>query len=182
MGTPPFLISLLLLFSLSPPLSVSGNPELTALIELKASLDPQNARLASWTVSGDPCGGSFEGVACNDKGQVVTLSLQGKRLSGELSPAIGGLKHLTGLYLHYNSLHGEIPGEISALTELTDLYLNVNSLSGDIPPELGHLASLQGSCSYVLPPRKSTYATLYHIFGHNCVQSRLMHVVESCVR
>ncbi|KAI8564643.1 hypothetical protein RHMOL_Rhmol03G0196900 [Rhododendron molle] len=139
MGTPPFLISLLLLFSLS----VSGNPELTALMELKASLDPQNARLTSWTVSGDPCGGSFEGVACNDKGQVVTLSLQGKRLSGELSPAIGGLKHLTGLYLHYNSLHGKIPGEISALTELTDLYLNVNSLSGDIPPELGNLASLQ---------------------------------------
>ncbi|KAG5558430.1 hypothetical protein RHGRI_008385 [Rhododendron griersonianum] len=142
MGTPPFLISLLLLFSLSPPLSVSGNPELTALMELKASLDPQNARLTSWTVSGDPCGGSFEGVACNDKGQVATLSLQGKRLSGDLSPAIGGLKHLTVLQLCYNQFTGSIPTQLGYLKKLTVLAMQSNQFTGAIPASLGDLGML----------------------------------------
>lgn len=141
MGFPPLLLCfLLILFAVS----VTGNDELRALMDLKASLDPENALLTSWTVSGDPCDGSFEGVACNDRGQVANISLQGKRLKGKLSPAIGELPHLTGLYLHYNALYGEIPREISKLIELTDLYLNVNNLSGEIPPELGNMSSLQG--------------------------------------
>lgn len=113
-------------------------------MDLKASLDPANALLTSWTVSGNPCDGSFEGIACNEKGQVANISLQGKGLKGKLSPAIAGLTHLTGLYLHYNSLYGEIPREISNLVELSDLYLNVNDLSGEIPQELGNMSNLQG--------------------------------------
>lgn len=124
--------------------SVCGDAELRALMELKASLDPENALLSSWTVSGDPCDRSFEGVACNEQGQVANISLQGRGLSGKLSPAVGELRHLTGLYLHYNSLYGEIPPEIANLTKLSDLYLNVNNLSGEIPLELGKMASLQG--------------------------------------
>lgn len=113
-------------------------------MRLKASLDPESKLLSSWTSSDDQCGGSFEGVACNEKGQVANISLQGKGLSGKLSPAVAELRHLTGLYLHYNALYGEIPREISSLSELSDLYLNVNNLSGEIPPELGNLANLQG--------------------------------------
>ncbi|KAA8533832.1 hypothetical protein F0562_031349 [Nyssa sinensis] len=143
MGSSAFLFSLLLIFAISQPSSVRGKAELRALMDMKASLDPDNAYLTSWTVSGDPCDGSFEGVACNEKGQVANISLQGKGLSGKLSPAVAWLKHLTGLYLHYNSLYGELPREISNLTELNDLYLNVNNLSGNIPPELGNMASLQ---------------------------------------
>ncbi|CAK9161055.1 unnamed protein product [Ilex paraguariensis] len=143
MGISVFICFLLLLSTMFSPLHVCGNVELSALMDMKASLDPENTFLTSWTVSGDPCDGSFEGVACNEKGQVANISLQGKRLSGKLSPAVTGLKHLTGLYLHYNALYGEIPREISNLTELSDLYLNVNNLSGEIPPELGNIASLQ---------------------------------------
>lgn len=110
---------------------------------LKASLDPENLHLGSWVVPADPCDGRFEGVACNEKGQVTNISLQGKGLAGKLSPEIGRLKYLTGLYLHYNSLYGEIPKEIGDLTELSDLYLNVNNLSGEIPPELGNMQNLQ---------------------------------------
>ncbi|KAL8539627.1 hypothetical protein ACS0TY_001293 [Phlomoides rotata] len=140
MGFSPilFLLSLMLTFSSGDP-----NTELTSLLDLKAGLDPENLHLGSWVVSGEPCGGSFEGVACNDKGQVANISMQGKGLAGKLSPAIGGLKHLTGLYLHYNSLYGEIPAEIANLTELTDLYLNVNNLSGEIPSVLGYMQNLQ---------------------------------------
>ncbi|KAB1208172.1 Protein NSP-INTERACTING KINASE 2 [Morella rubra] len=112
-------------------------------MDMKAALDPHNQYLSSWTINGDPCDGFFEGVACNEKGQVANISLQGKGLSGKLSPAIAGLRYLTGLYLHYNSLYGEIPREIASLTELSDLYLNVNNLSGEIPPELGSMAALQ---------------------------------------
>uniref|UniRef100_A0A7C9ABX7 Receptor protein serine/threonine kinase n=1 Tax=Opuntia streptacantha TaxID=393608 RepID=A0A7C9ABX7_OPUST len=121
----------------------SANPELRALMNIKAALDPGNKLLRTWTVDGDPCGGSFEGVACNDRRKVANISLQGRGLAGKLSPAIGDLKDLSGLYLHYNALSGEIPREIASLTQLTDLYLNFNNFSGSIPPEIGHLSSLQ---------------------------------------
>lgn len=112
-------------------------------MELKSSLDPTNKVLKSWTSNSDPCAGSFEGVACNNDLKVVNISLQGKGLSGTISPAIAGLNSLSGLYLHYNSLSGEIPKEISNLPELSDLYLDVNNFSGSIPPEISNMAGLQ---------------------------------------
>lgn len=139
MGFKLFLVSLLVLVTW-----VGANTELRALLDMKAALDPEERYLSSWTINGDPCDGAFEGVACNEKGQVANISLQGKGLYGKVSPAIAGLKHLTGLYLHYNSLYGEIPREIANLTELSDLYLNVNNLSGAIPPEIGGMGNLQG--------------------------------------
>ena len=124
---------------------INGNAEVKALMELKSSLDPDNKYLQSWTDEGDPCSNdSFEGVACNLHLKVANISLQGKGLTGSISPAVAGLKCLSGLYLHYNSLSGVIPIEISNLTELIDLYLNVNNLSGTIPPHIGNMASLQG--------------------------------------
>lgn len=123
--------------------TVHGNAELRALMDMKAGLDPENKILTSWTSDGDPCSGSFDGVACNEHRKVANISLQGKRLSGKVSPAVARLKCLSGLYLHYNSLTGEIPAEISNLHELSDLYLNVNNLSGGIPSKIGNMAGLQ---------------------------------------
>ncbi|KAF8412377.1 hypothetical protein HHK36_000341 [Tetracentron sinense] len=137
------LFSVLVLVTFSGLQAVCGNAELKALMEMKAAFDPENRFLSSWTSDGDPCSGSFEGVACNEHGKVANISLQGKGLSGKVSPAISGLKSLSGLYLHYNSLSGEIPREISNLTQLSDLYLNVNNLSGTIPAEIGNMSSLQ---------------------------------------
>ncbi|CAA0820573.1 Leucine-rich repeat protein kinase family protein [Striga hermonthica] len=122
---------------------VAGNTELRALMEIKSSLDPANKCLSSWAAAGEPCSGSFVGVACNEHRKVANISLQGKGLAGKLTPAVAELKCLSGLYLHYNSLQGEIPVEIANLTELTDLYLNFNNLTGAIPPEIGKMASLQ---------------------------------------
>ncbi|CAI9260984.1 unnamed protein product [Lactuca saligna] len=141
MGVSSFLLLLSLFFTTLCTPTVCGNAELRALMDIKASLDPHNTHLGSWTVLGNPC--DFEGVACNANGQVANISLQGKGLSGKLSPAFSELKHLTGLFLHYNSLSGDFPSEISNLTELSDLYLNVNNLSGSIPVELGNMESLQ---------------------------------------
>ncbi|XVF63887.1 hypothetical protein PTKIN_Ptkin09bG0122100 [Pterospermum kingtungense] len=53
--------------------------------------NPDDKYLSSWTINGDPCDGSFKGIGCNEKGQIANISLQGKRLSGKLSPAIVGL-------------------------------------------------------------------------------------------
>jgi hypothetical protein len=124
----------------------SRNAELDALMELKAALDPAGRALASWARGGDPCGRGdyFEGVACDARGRVATISLQGKGLAGAVPPAVAMLPALTGLYLHYNALRGEIPRELAALPGLTELYLGVNNLSGPIPVELGRLGSLQG--------------------------------------
>ncbi|PON59956.1 Tyrosine-protein kinase [Trema orientale] len=141
MGFTVFLFTILIF--ITNPRWVYGNAELGALMDIKASLDPENLYLSSWAINGDPCDGSFEGIACNELGHVANISLQGKGLSGKLSPAITGLKYLTGLYLHYNSLYGDIPKEISNLSDLNDLYLNVNNLSGEIPPEIGSMANLQ---------------------------------------
>ncbi|THU44219.1 hypothetical protein C4D60_Mb02t05100 [Musa balbisiana] len=133
-----------LLFLLAVELELSwGNPEVRALMEVKAALDPEDRILSSWTSEGDPCRGNFEGVACNEHGKVANISLQGKGLTGSISPAVAGLKCLSGLYLHYNAISGKIPREIANLTELSDLYLNVNNLSGSIPVEVGTMTSLQ---------------------------------------
>lgn len=117
--------------------------ELTTLLEVKTELDPEDKHLASWSINGDLCK-DFEGVGCDWKGRVSNISLQGKGLSGKISPNIAKLKHLTGLFLHYNALVGDIPRELGNLSELTDLYLNVNNLSGEIPSNIGKMQGLQG--------------------------------------
>ncbi|KAF5731660.1 LRR receptor-like serine/threonine-protein kinase [Tripterygium wilfordii] len=137
------LVCLLLLFPLHSPCHSSPITELDLLLQIKASLDPQDKFLTSWTSDSDPCTGSFEGVACNEFGNVANISLQGKGLSGSLPAALGGLRNLTGLYLHFNTLNGEIPAEVSQLSQLSDLYLNVNNLSGEIPPQIGNMPNLQ---------------------------------------
>nr|XP_043627971.1 LRR receptor-like serine/threonine-protein kinase GSO2 [Erigeron canadensis] len=118
--------------------------ELKILLKIKSFLDPKGQTLTSWSPDAKSyCDGSFEGIACNEFGKVMNISLQGKGLFGQIPPEIGDLKSLSGLYLHFNGLHGEIPKEIGELTQLTDLYLNVNNLSGEIPTELQNMANLQ---------------------------------------
>ncbi|XP_020676216.1 LRR receptor kinase SERK2 [Dendrobium catenatum] len=134
---------LLLLLSFCHLEVVRGNAELEALMEVKAALDPEGRFLSSWAVGEAPCAGTFVGVACNERGQVANISLQGKGLSGSISPAVARLKSLSGLYLHYNAISGSVPKEISSLTQLSDLYLNVNNLSGNIPEEIGGMINLQ---------------------------------------
>ncbi|KAL1222211.1 Protein NSP-INTERACTING KINASE 2 [Cardamine amara subsp. amara] len=126
----------------STQLGAEPTEELKTLMEIKTELDPEDKHLASWSINGDPCK-DFEGIGCDWKGQVSNISLQGKALSGKISPNIAKLKHLTGLFLHYNALVGDIPRELGNLSELTDLYLNVNNLSGEIPSNIGKMEGLQ---------------------------------------
>ncbi|KAF8670992.1 hypothetical protein HU200_050266 [Digitaria exilis] len=138
-------VLLLLLLASAPGAVVpASDGEVRALLALGAALDPTRRLLPSWAPGRDPCGQpGFEGVACDARGAVANVSLQGKGLAGTLAPAVSGLRALTGLYLHYNKLRGGIPRELAALSGLTDLYLDVNGFSGPIPPEIGAMASLQ---------------------------------------
>ncbi|CAE6182263.1 unnamed protein product [Arabidopsis arenosa] len=133
--------TLLILLSifLSTPSNVRGNAELKALMELKSSLDPENKLLRSWTFNGDPCDGSFEGIACNQHLKVANISLQGKRLVGKLSPAVAELKYL---YLNVNNFSGEIPVDIGSMAGLQVMDLCCNSLTGKIPNNIGSLKKL----------------------------------------
>ncbi|KAL1201677.1 Protein NSP-INTERACTING KINASE 2 [Cardamine amara subsp. amara] len=135
------LLVLLLIF-LSTPQTVRGNAELKALMELKSSLDPENKLLRSWTFNGDPCDGSFEGIACNQHLKVANISLQGKRLTGKMSPAVAELKCLADLYLNVNNFSGEIPAEIGSMAGLQVMDLCCNSLTGEIPKNIGSLKNL----------------------------------------
>ncbi|KAK8963632.1 hypothetical protein KSP40_PGU011086 [Platanthera guangdongensis] len=58
--------------------SACGNSELEALMEVKTALDPERRFLSSWSFGEDPCSGAFVGVACNERGMVANISLQGK--------------------------------------------------------------------------------------------------------
>lgn len=140
---------LLPLLVLAQEARAADDGEVSALLALGAALDPTGRLLPSWAPGRDPCasGAGFEGVACDARGAVANVSLQGKGLAGTLPPAVAGLRSLTGLYLHYNALRGGIPRELAALGALTDLYLDVNNFSGPIPPEIGAMASLQGTLS-----------------------------------
>ncbi|CAL5036539.1 unnamed protein product [Urochloa decumbens] len=136
-----FTLPLLLLSILAA--SARNEEDARALAALKRALDPSGRVLGSWTPSGNPCGSSFVGVTCDPAGRVTAVSLQGRGLSGSLTPAVAGLQRLQGLYLHYNGIKGPIPREIGKLSELTDLYLDVNHLTGPVPVEIAAMTNLQ---------------------------------------
>nr|GMC82726.1 LRR receptor-like serine/threonine-protein kinase GSO1 [Ipomoea batatas] len=136
-----FWLSIVLLAHPSPCL-MDPDTDISVLMAIKAGLDPQNLVLTSWSPNAThPC--NFEGIACNELGQVVNISLQGKGLYGKIPPEIAQINTLSGLYLHFNHLHGVVPREIANLTHLLDLYLNVNHLSGSIPSEIANITILQ---------------------------------------
>jgi len=84
----------------------------------------------------------WHGVDTNSEGRVVSLRLNGNRLTGPIPPEFGNLASLTSLVLSSNSLSGSIPSEIGNLSSLGVLRLGGNELTGAIPAELGSLSRL----------------------------------------
>ncbi|EFJ13364.1 hypothetical protein SELMODRAFT_122408 [Selaginella moellendorffii] len=147
MGSRPHLLALLSALAALAALggARAARSDAAILLDVKRGLDPRGEVLASWVAGKDPCGAEdgFVGVACDSRGRVTNVSLQGRGLEGSIPAAIGELSSLTALYLHYNSLSGSIPSSLASLTGLTDVYLNVNKLSGAIPSQLTSLRNLQ---------------------------------------
>ena len=74
--------------------------------------------------------------------RVQGLEMEGRGLTGRLSPQLGGLSELRILRLGINQLSGAIPAALGALRNLQTLHLDRNDLTGAIPVELGSLRNL----------------------------------------
>lgn len=125
--------------------TVSPASEKEILLEFKGNIsdDPFNS-LASWSPSPDqnPCL-NFNGIVCDSDGNVRKIILQNTSLAGVLSPSLSDLKSLVSLSLFGNRLTGNIPEEFAEIGTLMKLNLSENSLSGPIPEFLGDLQSLR---------------------------------------
>jgi Leucine-rich repeat (LRR) protein len=111
------------------------------LIDLYNSTNGDNwANHSNWLGEpGTEC--NWFGIECNEeKTHVVKIVLEENNLSGEVSPSIENLTHLTALYLNSNNLTG-LPPEIGNLSNLNEISLCNNGLTS-IPSEIGNLSNL----------------------------------------
>ncbi|CAJ2633531.1 unnamed protein product [Trifolium pratense] len=113
-----------------------------ALLQFKQliSSDPYGI-LDSWNSSTHFC--KWHGIICSPKHQrVTTLTLEGNKLHGSISPYVGNLSHMRFLNLQNNSFYGKIPQELGRLFRLRYLFLNNNSFSGEFPINLTNCSEL----------------------------------------
>ncbi|MQM15714.1 hypothetical protein Taro_048664 [Colocasia esculenta] len=169
----PGLLVLLCCCSVSELSTVQGAPagtsEAMALLRWKARL-AINQNLSSWQPSKasrhTAC--NWTGIACDDAGGVVEISLAGMGLrgtlhalnfssfpslvrlnlsdnaiTGEIPATVGALARLDSLDLSSNQLAGGIPSSVSSLKDLVWLSLSKNNLTGLLPTSLGNLSALQ---------------------------------------
>ncbi|XP_027092542.1 receptor protein-tyrosine kinase CEPR2-like [Coffea arabica] len=126
-----------LLFLPSLPQSV----EIQALLDFKDHLDDPFNHLESWKDSNSPC--QFHGVSCDQNtGLVTEISLDGKSLSGVISPSISQLQSLTSLRLPSNMLSGSLPSELTNCTNLKVLNVTGNNMNGSLP-DLSRLTKME---------------------------------------
>ncbi|KAF7830780.1 putative LRR receptor-like serine/threonine-protein kinase [Senna tora] len=126
-------------------IQIAKGKEMTAKANLVEShkrsqiMDPNNA-LSGWTSNSSTC--TWYGVSCF-KNTVLSLSLPGLGLHGQIPSILFNLTYLQYLDLSHNSFHGHIPLELSHLSYLKFISLAVNNLTGSIPSQLSLLQQLQ---------------------------------------
>ncbi|KAL6228124.1 hypothetical protein ACLB2K_002078 [Fragaria x ananassa] len=85
----------------------------------------------------------WTGVYCNDVGNVVTVTLDGFGLSGELKlNTLTGLIALQNLSLANNDFSGQVPPGLGAMSSLKYLDLSQNQFYGPIPARITDLWGL----------------------------------------
>ncbi|KAF8024619.1 hypothetical protein BT93_F1710 [Corymbia citriodora subsp. variegata] len=122
--------------------STTNETDKLALLAFKAGItgDPFGV-LNSWNNSIGFC--QWHGVMCNRTHQRVTvLDLRSRTLSGSISPHIGNLSFLVGMFLQNNSFNQEIPPQLGRLNRLRILRLDNNSLVGEIPKNMSGCSNL----------------------------------------
>ncbi|KAK9061383.1 hypothetical protein SSX86_018564 [Deinandra increscens subsp. villosa] len=140
------LVAFFTLFNTAAPqnATTAADNDRRALLSIKSMIigDPQGLMI-SWNDSNTNfC--EWQGVTCSPRRQRVTLlDLRSGGLTGTLSPAIGNLSFLWGIWLHNNSFSGEIPHEIGRLIRLDELRLYNNSFTGNIPAAITNCSNLQ---------------------------------------
>ncbi|KAI3705430.1 hypothetical protein L1987_75667 [Smallanthus sonchifolius] len=129
--------------AISASFEVGNETDHQALLKIKSMItqDPYGA-LASWNNSLHFC--NWTGVTCGKRHKRVTrVALERQDLEGSLSPHIGNLSFLRGIYLSINNFQGTIPHEIDRLFRLRVLALDVNKFNGIIPANISQCSNLQ---------------------------------------
>ncbi|KAK9168083.1 hypothetical protein Syun_000223 [Stephania yunnanensis] len=100
-------------------------------------------RLSSWELSTDCCT-DWEGVECNQIGEVIGLDLSNKSIMGSNDglASLFQLKHIQGLNLSINNLNSAIPSGFDRLPNLTHLNLSNSGFVGQIPIGISRLTRL----------------------------------------
>ncbi|CAI5513828.1 unnamed protein product [Closterium sp. Naga37s-1] len=153
-----------------------------ALMNVKVALgvsfpDWRVDALCTLVGSPSPAPGTWNGVACDDSGKVLRVSLKGQGLTGSIHSEISKLTTLTlldlqsnqlegkmdaftanikaplvlkELYLHYNYLYGIFPLALLAIKTLSTLSVAFNYLTGSLPTALpATLASLDVQSNFL---------------------------------
>jgi Leucine Rich repeat len=88
----------------------------------------------------DEC--EWEGVVCNDNGQVVRIKWARRDWSGKIPAEVRHLYYLKELDLSDNDIRGPLPESLYAMGSLEKLFLYKNSIGGTISSRIGQLSKL----------------------------------------
>ncbi|XP_047325047.1 receptor protein-tyrosine kinase CEPR2 [Impatiens glandulifera] len=134
------------LFTPSLPLD-DTDTQTQILLDFKTQLKDPLHHLDSWrrrtATNSDisPC--HFSGITCDpNTGLVTDISLDGKSLSGPISPSIFSLNTLTSLVIPSNSISGILPTSLNRCKNLKVLNLTGNVITGSLP-DLSSLTNLE---------------------------------------
>ncbi|GMP67113.1 hypothetical protein CsSME_00027211 [Camellia sinensis var. sinensis] len=101
-----------------------------------------NPLLPGWVASaGDPCAEAWQGVQCNTNNSVISITLIGANLGGQLGNDLGSFTSIQTIDLSNNHIGGSIPTNLP-VTLLT-FFLSDNHFTGSIPSSLSSLSQLQ---------------------------------------
>ncbi|THG16651.1 hypothetical protein TEA_007476 [Camellia sinensis var. sinensis] len=121
---------------------VGNETDRFALLAFKSKIlqDPHGV-VSSWNNSLHFC--EWQGLICGHRHRRVTIiDLTSQGLVGSLSPYVGNLTFLRGLWLSDNTFQGEIPVELGNLFRLQILNLSNNNFEGEIPASLSRCSNL----------------------------------------
>jgi len=97
----------------------------------------------NWNDDGVPvC--SYTGVTCDVNGDIISIELRDRGLTGSIPDEIGFLKYLQVLDLADNKLQGFVPSDLR-LAPLNSLDISGNKIRGIIPPKLCFKEGINGN-------------------------------------
>ncbi|GMH15822.1 hypothetical protein Nepgr_017663 [Nepenthes gracilis] len=134
---------LILLFLLSPDLTLSVNQDGLNLQRVRLGLDDPDGFFHNWNDRDDnPC--NWNGVECHlASGAVNSVDLSNANVGGPFPTFLCRLQNLTFLSLYNNNINSTLPADMSACQNLQHLDLAENLLTGELPGTLADLPELK---------------------------------------
>ncbi|XP_070037121.1 receptor-like protein 50 isoform X2 [Nicotiana tomentosiformis] len=99
-----------------------------------------STKLVKWNQRIDCC--QWQGITCNDAGQVIGLDLSYESFSGSINQ-LANLKFLSVIRLDVNNLSAPIPDFFLDFSNLTVLSLYSCNLIGEVPQKIFQVSTLQ---------------------------------------